>query len=155
MSLLALFGVWLLFAPSTLGYGDPAQVTAGVTETTAERQLSSVATRGQWLLRRAAAVEDASEHPIGRAIVAGARERGIDLPKVEDFQALAGHGVQGSVDGTTVYVGRNRMMAEAGIDVPDQITSSEARMEAQGRTVVMVGWDGQVQRAVQRVRASH
>ena len=49
LSLLALLGVWLLFAPSTLGYGDPAQVTSGVAETTAQRQLSSVATRGQWM----------------------------------------------------------------------------------------------------------
>ena len=99
----------------------------------------------QELLRRAAAVEDASEHPIGRAIVDGARERGLDVPKVQDFASSAGHGVQAQVEGSTVIVGRNKMMAEADIEVPEAVRAAGARLEAEGRTVVMVAWDGQVQ----------
>jgi len=49
LSLVALLGVWLLFAPATFGYGDPGQATAGVVETTSQRALSSIAARGQWM----------------------------------------------------------------------------------------------------------
>jgi len=97
------------------------------------------------LLRRAAAVEHGSEHPIGAAIVAGAGERGIELPSVTGFAASAGHGVRGDVDGTTVFVGRNRMMSEASITIPEDVTARGARLEQEGRTVVMVAWDNRIQ----------
>ena len=97
------------------------------------------------LLRRAAAVEDASEHPIGRAIVEAARDRGIDVPRVTAFAASAGHGVSADFDGTTVYVGRNRMMAEGSVPVPADVVDRATRLEEQGRTVVMAAWDGKVQ----------
>lgn len=58
------------------------------------------------VLRLAGAVEDASEHPIGRAVAAGARERLGDLPPVTDFRSTTGHGVEGTVEGRTVRVGR-------------------------------------------------
>ncbi|MHC4128985.1 MAG: heavy metal translocating P-type ATPase [Planctomycetota bacterium] len=58
------------------------------------------------VLRLAAAVESASEHPIGRAIVRAAADRDLDLPPVSGFQALPGHGVSGTVDGRSVEVGR-------------------------------------------------
>ena len=97
------------------------------------------------LLRRAAAVEHASEHPIGRAIVEAAGERGIQLPEVSGFTASAGHGVQADVDGVTVFVGRNKMMSEGSIPVPDEVVDRAARLEQEGRTVVMAAWDGRVQ----------
>ena len=97
------------------------------------------------LLRLAAAVEDASEHPIGRAIADAARERGIDLPAVTAFAASAGHGVRAEVDGTTVYVGRTRMMSEGSIAVSDEVIARATQLEEEGRTVVMAGWDGRVQ----------
>ena len=97
------------------------------------------------LLRRAAAVEHGSKHPIGAAIVAGAGERGIELPSVTGFAASAGHGVRGDVDGTTVFVGRNRMMSEASITIPEDVTARGARLEQEGRTVVMVAWDNRIQ----------
>ena len=97
------------------------------------------------LLRLAAAVEDASEHPIGRAIVEAARDRGIDLPAVTAFAASAGHGVRAEVDGTTVYVGRTRMMSEGSIAVSDEVIARATQLEEEGRTVVMAGWDGRVQ----------
>ena len=78
------------------------------------------------LLRLAGAVEDASEHPIGHAIAAGARERLGDLPEVTGFHASAGQGVTGTVEGRTVEVGR----------APDDVERPA------GHVVVQVGWDG-------------
>jgi Cu+-exporting ATPase len=78
------------------------------------------------VLRLAGAVEDASEHPIGRAVAVGARERVGALPAVTGFRATPGHGVAGTVEGHEVRVGR----APADVEHPA------------GRTVVEVEWDG-------------
>ncbi|WP_244930220.1 heavy metal translocating P-type ATPase [Nocardioides sp. W7] len=78
------------------------------------------------VLRAAGAVEDASEHPIGRAVATGARERLGELPSATGFRATAGLGVEGRIDGRVVTVGR----AAADVDQPD------------GHTVVQVSWDG-------------
>jgi cation-transporting ATPase V/Cu+-exporting ATPase len=98
------------------------------------------------LLRRAGAVEADSEHPIGAAIAEAARERGGDLPPASDFEALAGHGVRGVVndEGTTatVWVGRRKLMAEAGLVVAEHLEDEVARLESEGRTAVLAGWDG-------------
>lgn len=75
------------------------------TVTTGRMTLVDVAVDDE-VLRLAGAVEDASEHPIGRAIAAGARERLRGLPPVTDFRATAGHGVEGTVEGRTVRIGR-------------------------------------------------
>jgi Cu+-exporting ATPase len=83
------------------------------------------------LIRYAAAVEHASEHPIARAIVAAAG--GEALP-VDGFQALPGLGARGTVGGRKVLVGRPRLLADEGIDVPP--------VPADGRTPVAVAWDG-------------
>jgi cation transport ATPase len=68
------------------------------------------------VLARAAAVEGGSEHPLGQAIVTGARERGIEIPKLSDFRAVTARGVEGSVEGDRVRVGSRRLLEEAGID---------------------------------------
>ncbi|MGH2847208.1 MAG: heavy metal translocating P-type ATPase [Thermoleophilaceae bacterium] len=94
------------------------------------------------VLRLAAAVEALSEHPVAVAIAAGARERGIDLPEAERFESTAGHGVRATVDGTTVSVGRRKLMADHGLDVADELDGRVAALEAAGRTAVLVGWDG-------------
>ena len=85
------------------------------------------------VLRRAAAVEAASEHPIGRAIVAAAP----DVPAVTDFGADAGLGVHGVVEGHDVVVGRRP-------EVPAQLAEAMAAAEREGRTAVPVSWDGAV-----------
>ncbi|HEX2026737.1 MAG TPA: heavy metal translocating P-type ATPase [Nitriliruptorales bacterium] len=96
------------------------------------------------LLRRAGAVEADSEHPIGRAVAAAARRRGIDLPTVTGFEAVAGHGVRGEVAGTAVWVGRRKLAAEAGLVVPDRLDDAATTLEEQGKTAVFAGWDGEV-----------
>jgi cation-transporting ATPase V/Cu+-exporting ATPase len=100
------------------------------------------------LLRRAAAVEDASEHPVGRAIVDGARQRGAVVPVATDFASIAGHGVRATVDGIPVWVGRRRLLADAGLPVPPGLERATAHLEEAGRTAVLVGWDGQTRGVV-------
>jgi len=96
------------------------------------------------LLRRAGAVEADSEHPIGQAIAAAARDAHGALPAVTGFASVAGHGVRADVEGETVWVGRRKMAAEAGLTLPNELARVAERLEGQGRTAVFAGWDGQV-----------
>jgi Cu+-exporting ATPase len=101
------------------------------------------------LLRLAGAVEDASEHPIGAAVAAGARERFGGLPSVEGFDSAQGLGVSGVVDGRVVVAGRAGWLSSAwGWPVPDGLAARAAAVEAAGRTVVFAGWDGAVRGAL-------
>ncbi len=88
--------------------------------------------------RLAAAVEAASEHPIGQAIAAAEE---APLPAVSDFVAQAGLGVTGVVEGRRVVVGRPRHLADAGVVVPEAIGAAVRAAEEAGRTAVVVGWD--------------
>jgi heavy metal translocating P-type ATPase len=95
------------------------------------------------LLALAAAAEAGSEHPIGRALVAGANERGVSAPAaVADFQAVAGHGVRARVDGRPVLVGRSLLMAAQGVTVPPALAAHVERLETTGHTVVLAACDG-------------
>ncbi|MFF3481912.1 heavy metal translocating P-type ATPase [Streptomyces sp. NPDC002701] len=94
------------------------------------------------VLRLAGALEHASEHPIARAVAAGARERIGALPAVEGFENVPGLGVRGTVEGRAVVVGRARLLADAGITLPDTLAARTARAETAGRTAVAVAWDG-------------
>ncbi|HXF98454.1 MAG TPA: heavy metal translocating P-type ATPase [Gaiellaceae bacterium] len=96
------------------------------------------------LLRLAGAAEDASEHPIARAIAERAREEVGALPPVERFESRAGLGVEASVEGRTVVVGRPAFLAERGLELPAELAAAAAEAEAAGRTVVAAGWDGVV-----------
>ncbi|MEU0601907.1 heavy metal translocating P-type ATPase [Streptomyces sp. NPDC006393] len=91
------------------------------------------------LLRLAGALEHASEHPVARAIAAGAEERFGPLPPVERFENIPGRGVRGHVDGHDVVVGR--LIEELG-ELPDEVARARGEAEAEGRTAVVVGWDG-------------
>jgi cation-transporting ATPase V/Cu+-exporting ATPase len=95
------------------------------------------------VLRRAGAVERDSEHPIGQAIVAHAEAEG-PLPAAASFRSLAGHGVHADVDGDTVWVGRRKLMAEAGLILPEALDDAAERLEGEGQTAVFAGWDGEV-----------
>jgi P-type Cu+ transporter len=94
------------------------------------------------LLRLAGALEAGSEHPIARAIAAGARARLGELPAVEGFTNLEGLGVQGVVDGHAVLVGRARLLAEWSQPLSHDLAAAQAAAEADGRTTVAVAWDG-------------
>ncbi|HMF84191.1 MAG TPA: heavy metal translocating P-type ATPase [Acidimicrobiia bacterium] len=96
------------------------------------------------LVRRAASVEDASEHPIARAVARGARDRGIEPATPSSFENLAGSGVRGSVDGVEVTVGRRELVGA----VSPALERAAAAAEAKGRTVVFAAWDGGVRGAL-------
>ncbi|MFJ6984075.1 MULTISPECIES: heavy metal translocating P-type ATPase [unclassified Streptomyces] len=95
----------------------------------------------QELLRLAGALEDASEHPVARAVATAARDRtGGALPAVEDFSNLPGQGVRGRVDGHAVAAGRLPEHADA--QLPAALRQARDDAERQGRTAVVVSWDG-------------
>lgn len=93
------------------------------------------------VLRRAGAVEDASEHPIARAVALAAGGTGA-LAEVSGFRNLPGRGVEGTVAGATVVVGRSTLLDGLGI-VPDPaLVAAQERAEARGQTAIWVAWDG-------------
>ncbi|MET9847666.1 heavy metal translocating P-type ATPase [Streptomyces ossamyceticus] len=96
------------------------------------------------VLRLAGALEHASEHPIARAIADGALEKVGSLPTPEDFVNVPGLGVQGVVEGHAVLVGRERLLAEWALELPEGLRRAGAEAEAAGRTAVAVAWDGEV-----------
>ncbi|APH43742.1 copper-translocating P-type ATPase [Microbacterium sp. 1.5R] len=94
------------------------------------------------LLRLAGALEDASEHPIAQAIAKGATQEIGALPAPKDFANIEGKGVQGVVDGHTVIVGRDSLLAEWAQALSPELAATKGRAEGEGKTVVAVGWDG-------------
>ena len=89
------------------------------------------------VLRFAASVEAGSEHPLGQAIVAGAREKGLDVPTVADFRAITARGVEGRVDDQLIRVGSRRLLNEADIELGD-LEEALVRLENEGKTAMLV-----------------
>ncbi|OBJ83215.1 copper-translocating P-type ATPase [Mycobacterium gordonae] len=94
------------------------------------------------VLRLAGALEDSSEHPIGRAIAQAARDKVGDLPTVEGFANLEGLGVRGVVEGHAVIVGRRQLLADWSQQLPESLARSLRQSESEGKTAVVVSWDG-------------
>lgn len=95
------------------------------------------------VLRIAGALEDASEHPIARAVATAARERTTGgLPPVEDFAAVGGRGVHGVVDGHAVVLGRPDLLADWAIHLDERLRGAFEAAQGRGHTAVAVGWDG-------------
>ena len=100
------------------------------------------------LLALAAAVEADSEHPLARAIVAGAEARGAEPPAATGFEALPGRGAKATVAGATVHVGGPRLLDELGLSAPDSLGAVTSGWADAGRTVMSVVRDGAVIGAV-------
>ncbi len=94
------------------------------------------------LLAAAAAVEDQSEHPLARAIVQGAKDRQLSIPRAANFQSRTGGGVTGDVNGRTVLVGKPEFLKTQNIRDLDKLGSKAADLQAQGQTVMFVAIDG-------------
>jgi P-type Cu+ transporter len=110
--------------------------------TLAHLQPAACTTRAD-LLRRAGAVEQASEHSVAAAITAAARAEGPGpLPPAERFKALPGLGASGVVEGQEVVVGRSKLFSERGLEVPVELDAACQAWEQAGCTAVLVGWDG-------------
>lgn len=99
--------------------------------------------RGE-LLRLAGALEYASEHPIAQAVARGAQAESGALPVPESFQSLPGKGVSGVVDGHAVIVGRESLLADWSLRLPDALRAVQREAEAAGSTAVLAAWDGEV-----------
>jgi heavy metal translocating P-type ATPase len=93
------------------------------------------------LLALAASVEALSEHPLGQAVVKEAKARGLDLERVEGFEAVAGKGVRATVAGGRVFVGTLRFLAEYGVS-SDALTAAAAAGEARAQTVMAIAENG-------------
>jgi Cu+-exporting ATPase len=97
------------------------------------------------VLRLAAAAEDASEHPIARAIADAGREQFDALAPVSEFVSVGGRGVSGVVAGHAVAVGRRSWLAEQwSLQLPDELAAAATAAETDGRTVITVSWDGSI-----------
>ncbi|MGF6888845.1 Cu+-exporting ATPase [Nocardia sp. GAS34] len=94
------------------------------------------------LLAVAAAVEHGSEHPVARAVVAGAAHRGLTPDPVQQFVSHGGKGVQGLVGERAVVIGRAELLDDWSIAVPDALARAKSEAEAAGRTAIVVAWDG-------------
>ncbi|SDP51906.1 Cu+-exporting ATPase [Pedococcus dokdonensis] len=93
------------------------------------------------VLRLAAAVEDASEHPVARAVADAARAT-APLPAASGFASTAGLGVAGTVEGHAVVVGRPRLLADWSVTLPDELQDAVSAAQSRGATAVAVAWDG-------------
>ncbi|MBP6824289.1 MAG: heavy metal translocating P-type ATPase [Acidobacteria bacterium] len=96
------------------------------------------------LLRLAASLERASEHPLAAAIVAAAVERKIELVGVDQFESLTGKGVVGQVGGKKVALGNQRLMESLSIPVDAAIADEAERLRAEGQTVMLAAVDGRL-----------
>jgi len=124
----------------TLVVDKTGTLTEGKPKVAAIRTTSASINEAE-LLRLAASLEQASEHPLGDAIVAAAKERALLLAQVTDFSAPSGKGVSGSIDGRQIVIGNHHIMTDAGIDA-SQFDAAAEQLRADGATVVFVAIDG-------------
>jgi len=96
---------------------------------------------GKGLLRLAASLERGSEHPLAAAIVAGARERGVEPAATESFESVTGKGVIGRVDGRSIGLGNLKLLEDLGIS-PGELAGKAEALRKEGQTVMFVAADG-------------
>ncbi|MHA6486711.1 copper-exporting P-type ATPase CopA [Bacillus cabrialesii] len=94
------------------------------------------------LLQFTAAAETGSEHPLGEAIVAGVKGKGLEIPKLNSFEAKVGAGVLAEAGGKTILVGTRKLMESEQIEHGDLLAQME-ELEAEGKTVMLVSIDGE------------
>jgi Cu+-exporting ATPase len=109
------------------------------------KRVVSAASGGEnGLLAKAAALEQLSEHPLAHAIVSGARERGLELPPVTDFQSVTGAGVQGSIGGVPVRAGKRAWLEGLGISLPESLLQEAVSLQEKAHTVIWTAEDAAV-----------
>ena len=90
------------------------------------------------LLATAAALESRSEHPIAKAVLKAASDKGMEPPALQEFRILPGRGVHARADGYLVWIGGERMYREHGETIPEDLSQRMARLEEQGKTVLLI-----------------
>ncbi len=134
-------------ALEALAYADTLVVDKTGTLTEGRPKLTDIVCNGtpeMELLSLAASLEAASEHPVAAAITAAARERGLKLAPVSNFEAVTGQGARGSVSGKAIAIGNARFLATLGIDV-NAYHDDAARMANDGKSPLFVAIDGSAQ----------
>jgi len=114
--------------------GTITQGRASVTDVLSQEGFSA-----DELLRLVASAEQSSEHPLGEAIVRGAKDKGLALAPVETFQAVAGHGLEARVEGQQVLIGNAKLLRERGIPLDEDAANGLAES---GKTPVLVAIEG-------------
>jgi len=117
-------------------------LTAGKPRVTDTKALSGI--EPAQLLQLAAAIEQSSEHPLARAIVAEAKDKNLELLPAENFESTTAGGVTGNVDGKTVRVGKRGFLEENGINIPSELQKDAEAWQENARTVVWVAFDQNV-----------
>jgi P-type Cu+ transporter len=98
--------------------------------------------RKEELLRLVASAERSSEHPLGEAIVGGAKDRGVALAEADTFEAISGGGIRARVEGREVLAGSSRFLSESGVHGDDLVARGE-EMAREGKTPIFVAVDGE------------
>ncbi|MNZ21261.1 putative cadmium-transporting ATPase [compost metagenome] len=111
----------------TITHGKPVQTDAKVLEPLFEGRAQALA----------ASLGERSDHPVSRAIAQFGKEQGLALSEVDDFAALAGRGVRGTVAGEVYHLGNHRLVEELGLCSPELEAQLDA-LERQGKTVVLL-----------------
>ncbi|TAM42879.1 copper-translocating P-type ATPase, partial [bacterium] len=96
------------------------------------------------LLNIAASVEQASEHPLARAVVEYVKAHGAKLLPVEDFESVTGAGIKGKVSGRVVLLGREGFIENSGINLPEGLKNKADELEEKAQTVAWAAVDGQI-----------
>ncbi|MDG5818033.1 heavy metal translocating P-type ATPase [Natronococcus sp. A-GB7] len=128
-----------LVGEQTMADGGEDAVPDGGTLTGLEREENAAS----FVLGAAATAESGSEHPIARAIVDGAEDRGIDVGQVSEFENVPGHGVRAETDRGSVLIGRRKLLEDAGIDA-EPAEETLTRLEREGKTAMPVAVDGRL-----------
>ncbi|GMV99452.1 MAG: hypothetical protein AMXMBFR84_05910 [Candidatus Hydrogenedentota bacterium] len=116
----------------TLTTGKP-----GVTDLVLARNAPEGFTEND-LLAYAAALEMRSEHVLAREIVRAAELRGLEIPPMSEFVALPGRGIHAELHGYEVWIGANRLYEEHGETIPDDLIEAKARLEAEGKSALIL-----------------
>lgn len=115
------------------------------TITKGEPELTDIISTGglteEEVLKYAATAERGSEHPLGEAILKGARERELELTETSDFEAIPGHGVVAEIDGKRIFLGNRRLMKSKGIDL-NKVEKDLSRLENEGKTAMLMAMEG-------------
>src|SRR3972149_1479514 len=117
----------------TLTRGEPS-----VTDVIATGSLTQ-----EEVLRLAAVAEKNSEHPLGEAIVRGAKAQGVEPEDADSFNAIPGHGVEAQLDGRAVLLGNRKLMADRKVSLDGLMPEAE-RLESEGKTAMFVAVNGKL-----------
>ncbi len=112
------------------------------TLTTGSIRVTDVVSNEPDFLRRSGILEAGSEHPIGRAVALAAEESNIDLHLPDDFEAIPGKGVRGTVDGELAAAGKPDLLVDAGMSISAEHQQTLHQMQAAAKTAFLVGWRG-------------